>query len=609
MNELLKLHQRITELEASESKHRTLVEISPDIIYVLDPKGCFSFVGNAVEDLIGFTTEELIGKHFSSIICPDDLKNAMWLFHERRTRKRSIESFEVRLITKENKKKYFDIKYLPVELYAFGFYNKPVSSKDKEFLGTYGVARDITKRKRAEKALRKSEEKYRTIFEDSMDAIYINTQEGEFVDVNQSMLELFGYTREEMIGMNAINIYANPLDRSESLRQIAQKESHKEYEIRFKKKDGEEMDCLLTATVKRADNGRVVGYQGVVRDITHNKRVEYSLRESEEKYRTILKNIEDAYYEVDIRGNFTFFNDSLCKISGYTRDELMGMNNRQYMDQENVKKAYQTFSRVYNTGKPDKGFDYEYIRKDDTKGYADASTSLIKDAKGQRIGFRGIIRDIAERKQAEEKIKTSLKEKEVMLKEIHHRVKNNMQVISSLLKLQSGYIKDKEALEIFKKSTSHVRLMALIHEKLYQSKDLARIDFAEYVRGLTSYLLVMYNVSSSLIKLNIDVKNVFLDINTAIPCSLIINELVSNAFKYAFQDGKKGKIKIALHHINKNKFELIVSDNGIGFPKDLDFRNTESLGLQLVITLVKQLGGAIELHSNGGTEFKISFTL
>ncbi|MCK4821217.1 PAS domain S-box protein, partial [bacterium] len=150
-----------------------------------------------------------------------------------------------------------------------------------------------------------------------------------------------------------------------------------------------------------------------IRHAIERKRVEYALRESEEKYRTILENIEDAYYEVDIAGNFTFFNDSLCKISGYTKDELMGMNNRQYMDQENAKKVYQTFNKVYNTRKPEKGFDYKFIRKDGNKGHANASISLMKDAEGQRIGFRGIIRDITERKQAEEELKKAKKEAEL----------------------------------------------------------------------------------------------------------------------------------------------------------------------------------------------------
>jgi len=215
--------------------------------------------------------------------------------------------------------------------------------------------------------------------------------------------------------------------------------------------------------------------------------------------------------------------------------------------------------------------------------------------------------EVNERKRAEEQIKISLKEKEVLLKEIHHRVKNNLQIISSLLYLQSKNIKDQEALGIFRDSQNRVKSMALIHEKLYRSEDLARIDFAEYVRSLTNSLFGSYGVNSDAIKLKVNVDDFSLGLDTAIPCGLVINELVSNSFKYAFPDGRGGEIRIDLHTDNDGRLALIVSDNGVGLPEGLDFRNTGSLGLQLVNTLVNQLDGTVELDRSGGTEFKIIF--
>jgi PAS domain S-box-containing protein len=335
------------------------------------------------------------------------------------------------------------------------------------------------------------------------------------------------------------------------------------------------------------------------------KQVEEVLKESEEKYRTILENIEDGYFEVDIAGNFTFFNDSLGKILGYSKDELMGMNNRQYTDKENAKITYQAFNKVYRTGKPNIGTQYEIIRKDGTRGQVESSASLMKNAEGQAIGFRGIIRDITERKQAEEQIKASLREKEVLLKEIHHRVKNNLQVISSLLSLQSQHIKDKDSLEMFQESQNRVQSMSLIHEKLYQSNDLSRIDMNEYTKDLTTSLFRSY-ADSAAIKLKTKVADIFLDITTAIPCGLIINELTSNALKHGFPDRRQGEIAIAMHPAN-NKIELVVSDTGVGFPEGIDFRNTTTLGMQLVITLVEQLEGTIELDRRAGSAFTICF--
>jgi two-component sensor histidine kinase len=215
--------------------------------------------------------------------------------------------------------------------------------------------------------------------------------------------------------------------------------------------------------------------------------------------------------------------------------------------------------------------------------------------------------EIDERKRAEEQLIASLKEKEVLLKEIHHRVKNNLQVISSLLKLQCGSIKDQQTLAIFQESQHRVESMALIHEQLYQSKNLSRIDFADYIHNLVANLFCAYEVSVNAITLKIEVDRVLLDINAAIPCGLIINELVANSLKYAFLAGNKGEIYINFSSDNDNNFTLIVSDNDVGFPKDLDFQNTKSLGLQLVNALTEQLEAKIEL-SSVGTAFKITFT-
>ena len=197
-----------------------------------------------------------------------------------------------------------------------------------------------------------------------------------------------------------------------------------------------------------------------------------------------------------------------------------------------------------------------------------------------------------------------------MLKEIHHRVKNNLQIISSLLKLQSRSITDKQTLSIFSESQSRIRTMALIHESLYQSNDLSRVNFAEYITKLVTNLFRSYEINSSNIKpvVNID-DNVYLEIDIAVPCGLIINELISNSLKYAFPWGEKGKIKIALHSSNERDLTLIVSDNGVGIPKDLDLHQTKTLGLQLVINLVEQLEGDLKINSDNGTEFIITFTV
>jgi two-component sensor histidine kinase len=235
-------------------------------------------------------------------------------------------------------------------------------------------------------------------------------------------------------------------------------------------------------------------------------------------------------------------------------------------------------------------------------------TVALPDETGQSGLTQGVLFDITARKQAEEQLRTSLHEKEMLLKEIHHRVKNNMQVISSLLNLQSGYISDAQALEIFQDSQNRVRSMALIHEKLYRSKNLAEIDLGEYVNDLVTHLFRSYKADGKGITLKVQAEDVHLGIDMAVPCGLIINELISNALKHAFPNGRQGEILVELQK-NQQQVSLHVSDNGIGFPADLDFQNTGSLGLQLVNTLVGQLDGTIELQNGSGTAFKISFAL
>jgi PAS domain S-box-containing protein len=230
----------------------------------------------------------------------------------------------------------------------------------------------------------------------------------------------------------------------------------------------------------------------------------------------------------------------------------------------------------------------------------DADTGAVK-------GVIEYVRDITERKRAEEAQKASLQEKEVLLKEIHHRVKNNMQVISSLLSLQSRHLEDPKAIGMFKDSQHRIRSMALVHEKLYQSKDLSRIDFGQYLQNLVMYLVHSYQVDSGRIRLKIDVGDVALDINTAIPCGLIVNELVTNALKHAFPGRRKGEIRLTLLPGADGRFTLTVGDNGVGWPQGVDFRKTDTLGMQLVTMLVDQLDGEIVLEKKPETVFRISF--
>jgi len=220
--------------------------------------------------------------------------------------------------------------------------------------------------------------------------------------------------------------------------------------------------------------------------------------------------------------------------------------------------------------------------------------------------YFSIFRDISAQKKTETEIKKSLQEKELLLREIHHRVKNNLAMVSSLLNIQKSYIEDKKAKIAFIESRKRINSIALIHEKLYLSNDLARIEFKQYISDLINILIKSYSIPTELLEVNIDIAEIFLNIDESIPLGLIITELVTNSLKYGYRDQQKLTLSISLKE-NKNQLSLLVSDNGVGIPADLDWRNTETLGIQLVILLTSQLKGDIQLDRTQGTSFRIIF--
>jgi PAS domain S-box-containing protein len=330
---------------------------------------------------------------------------------------------------------------------------------------------------------------------------------------------------------------------------------------------------------------------------------QHKFKESELKFRSIVQLASDGIILADKNGKIIFWNRGAQLIFGYNEEELIGKPIS--LLTEEYKYPHQKALNDPNMVDSNYEKNYESLgyKKDGTKFDLEISHTSWK-IKGEKH-YCAIIRDITDRKHAENEIMKSLSEKEAMLKEIHHRVKNNMQIISSLLSLQCRYIKDKEAFNVFKESQNRVKSMALVHEKLYQSEGLAEIDFTKYIKNLVRELFRSYGVNKTIIDLNIDAEKIFLDIDTAIPCGLIINELVSNSLKYAF-DGRKGEIYINLYSF-EDKISLIMGDNGKGLPDNFDLENAETLGLRLVKTLVDQLNGTLELIINEGVEFKIIF--
>jgi PAS domain S-box-containing protein len=331
------------------------------------------------------------------------------------------------------------------------------------------------------------------------------------------------------------------------------------------------------------------------------------LARSEERFRLLVEGVTDyAIFMLDPEGNVVTWNSGAERIKGYRAEEIVGRHFSCFYSEEDIAngKPREELEKALEQG----SFEEEgwRVRKDGSKFMAQVLITPLFDESEQLIGFSKVTRNITERKQAEAQAREALR-REMLLKEIHHRVKNNLQVISSLLFLQSTNISDPNTLQSLEESQARVKSIALIHEKLYGSKDLERLDFAEYVRDLLADLLHTYRIQQERIAFHTDIGDIRLGIDTAIPCGLIITELVTNALKHAFPEEGRGDVWISLILSEAQTYVLRVRDNGVGLPLHMDWRRSKSLGLNLVSDLTKQLEGTIDASSSGGTEFTIAF--
>ncbi|MGQ9559951.1 MAG: PAS domain S-box protein [Candidatus Oleimicrobiaceae bacterium] len=617
------------EIERRRTYLESVLNNSPSAIVALDQRHRVVEWNKAAEQIFGYRREEVLGKDLDELIATGEVhQEAVGLTAQVLSGKDIVAHEAVRMRKDRT----------PVDVLVSG---SPILVDDV-LEGVVAVYTDISERKRSEKALRESEERFRNLVESSPDGIVIHSQ-GKVMFANQAAARILGVTQPaEVIGSPVLD-WVHP-DYRELVKERVRKmtatgQAAPLIEEKLLRADGSEVDVEVAATP--VVFGGQMASQAVFRDITARKR--------EEKVREAIFRISEAANSADdLHGLF-------CSIHGIVAELMPAVNFYIALyDKESATLSFPYFVDEHDEPpKPRKlgrGLT-EYVLRTGTALLApeEVFASLVEsgavDAIGTPavdwlgvplVGSTGTIGVLAvqsytqgvrygeeekrilqfvssqaamaiERKRSSDQLKASLKEKEVLLKEIHHRVKNNMQVISSMLNLQSGCVTNPEVETVLRDSQNRVRSMALIHEKLYQSRDLSRIDFADYVSKLTNDLFRSYGVNPDCIELVAHAEAVSLGIDAAIPCGLIINELVSNCLKHAFPDGRKGRVEVTL--LPKNgMYELTVRDNGVGFPKGLDFRNTDSLGLQLVTTLTEQLDGTVELTTNGeGTEFRILF--
>ena len=498
------------------------------------------------------------------------------------------------------------------------------------------LQKEMNERRRVERALRESEERYRTILEDLQEGYFEIDLAGNYTFVNDVLCTRIGYSREELIGMN-YRVFTDP----KTMEKVFQA-YHELYRTgepirgldgKVFGKNGAEIIHEVSASLIRDSEGGPIGFRGTSRDITQRKRVEEALRESEEKYRTILENIEDGYYESDLAGNLTFFNDSLCRIWQYPKEELVGLNNRQYMDPENAKKVFQAYHEVYKTGEPGKVCDYAILRKDGTRRYIESSISLRKDSSGRPIGFRGIVRDVTERQQAEEAL----------------RVKTEELARSNRDLEQFAYVASHDLQEPLRMVTSYVELLARrYHGKLDSNADEFinfAMDGASRMRKLINDLLTYSRVKTQgktleptdcegVLHQSLDNLKMAIEENKAVvthdslPTVMADNpqlmelfqNLVGNAIK--FRGSEPPRIHVSASR-NGSGWIFSVRDNGIGIAPEyfkrifIIFQRLHSrekydgtgIGLAICQRIVERHRGRIWVESEVGKGATFYFTL
>jgi PAS domain S-box-containing protein len=353
--------------------------------------------------------------------------------------------------------------------------------------------------------------------------------------------------------------------------------------------------------------------RSLLTDSGYSQNTETALEESEARLQDIIDNASAVIYLKDLQGRYILINHRFQILFHVIRRDVLGKTDRDIFPPDLADILWEHDRQVITEELP-KEFEESISQGVEAKTFLSTKFPL-HNAKGHLYAVCGISTDISDRKKSEQLIATSLREKEVLLKEIHHRVKNNMHVISNLLDLQSQYIDDPSIIDLFTDSQHRINTMALIHEQLYQSPSLGAISFDVYLENLVHNLFASYNCNPGCVQLQLDLEPVTLNIETAMPCGLIVNELVSNSLKYAFPQKRLGILRVHFYihpeskkHHKERRFVLVVGDNGVGIRHDINWQSTNSLGLRLVRMLTRQLEGGIELDREEGSLFRITFT-
>ncbi|WP_321421343.1 PAS domain S-box protein [uncultured Methanobacterium sp.] len=577
--------------EKTQAILSAIVESSAESIIGMDLNGNVLSWNNGAERTYGYNVREVLGKSGSIIFPPgsDELLSILKTIGDGE----KIDHYETKRVTKAG------------ELIDVSLTVSPINDRSGNIIGLSSMARDITREKAAEEALARSEAQLSMITDNMADIICQASRDGTYVYASPSVKSVLGFKPQELVGKSMFD-QVHPDDRprvTSCMQNALTKHITQSVQYRCMKADGSYVWLDTKGTPITDEEGLISGFVCNSRDITQQKNAEDALRDSEEKYRTLIESAKDPISLYDENGIFLMANRAGAHSMGKEPADLLGHSLRDFFPPEIANKQIELIREVIRT---EDGLDVEMFVPYGKDQWFSTSLQPLYGPDNRIHSVQVISRDITDIKETQIKLEQALQDKEMLMKEIYHRVKNNLMVISSLLNLQSRYIKDEEARAMFKESQERAQSMAMIHERLYRSADLKHINFGDYIRKLANDLFRTYVADPSRIKLELDVEDVMIDINIAIPLGLMVNELISNSIKHAFPGESGGEIRVKFQE-SDHHCVLEVSDNGVGFPSDFEPEKADSLGLQLVNSLTQQIGGELELERDRGTDFCITF--
>ena len=607
------LHKKADlELRKKQQFIESIVNLTPDILYIYDlieKKNIYS--NNGIQTVLGYSVEEIqkMGAEIiPKLMHPSDLKAYL---HETLPKYQTAKDgdfieHQFRMKHKSGNWHFLECKEI--------IYLRLEDGSPKQI---FGVIHDITHRKQAEKAVRASEKKYRQLFNSMIDGYALHeiicNDKGHpvdyrFLDINPAFEKLTGLKKAAIIGRTVLEVLPDTepiwIEKYGKVALTGESLSFSSYSAGLRK-------YYSVTAFSPGKNQFAVMFV----DVTEQKRAEEALRTSEQQLSIASQITKVGYWEYESEKDLFMFTDHFYKIFRTTAEEAGGyqMSSRQYAQKfvppddwdvvlEEKRKTRDTTDPNYTNT-----LEHRMIYSDGEIGYISVSIFVVKDFSGKTIKTYGVSQDITERIKLQNQIKKELREKEILLREVHHRVKNNLNVITSLLGLQEAKIKNrKQALEAFEESRNRVFSMAMVHEQLYRSSDFSQIDMKPYIEQMT-HQLMFANMLKEKIDVSIRVEEVYLGINSAIPCGLILNEMISNALKHAFKGREKGQIKITFKILKDNTCSLIVKDDGVGLPDNFDVKTSQTMGFQLMRILAQQLEGELVVKQGKGTTLIVTF--